>query len=277
MDNNYPGTPQHQNLLSAIVNYYRTDPRVMALSVFGSLSRGTWDGFSDLDLDVVIGDDIQLDVLEELSQLCSSLVAVGEHDAVIVADGKEAGDVVFASLMQFSIRYHTLAATSPNIVDSLRMLTGRLDPASIAAAGLANRRSGGKTFPGLLDQCVRYILAVDIALQRGELWGAIEMLHRIRGVIMEMFAMAQGGARPLHSFQAEADPELQTALAKTLPHFDNVKLKNALEHSLKILETNLGQITRGQIQLSRAHRTVLAQVRDRQRALERRDRRPPAS
>jgi predicted nucleotidyltransferase len=274
MGNTYPGTQHHQDLLTAVVNYYRNDPRVLALSVFGSLSRGTWDPLSDLDLDVVIGDDIQLEVLEELRQLCSSLIAVGEHDAVIVADGKEAGDVVFASLTQLSARYHTLATTSPNIVDSLQVLTGSLDPASIAKAGLANRRSEGKTLPGLLDQCVRYILAVDVALQRGELWGAIEMLHRIRGLIMEMFAMVRNGARPLHSFQAEADPELQARLAATLPQFDKVMLQNALEHTLEFLETNLSQLTRGQIQLSGVHRNVLAQVRARQLALERRDRRP---
>ena len=49
----YPGTPEHQALLRAIAEQYADDDRVLAVSVFGSLGRGTWDQYSDLDLDVV--------------------------------------------------------------------------------------------------------------------------------------------------------------------------------------------------------------------------------
>jgi len=49
--NDYPGTPQHQTLLHSIVSYYENDPRILAVVIFGSLGRGTWDCYSDLDLD----------------------------------------------------------------------------------------------------------------------------------------------------------------------------------------------------------------------------------
>src|SRR5260221_1299756 len=111
-DTSYPGSRQHQALLEAIVAYYHADSRILAVSLFGSLARGTWAPYSDLDLDVVIGDGVQMDVLQELERLCASLAAIGQHDAMIVADGNDAGDVVFASLMQFSIRFHPLATTS---------------------------------------------------------------------------------------------------------------------------------------------------------------------
>lgn len=38
----FPGTPQHQSLLRAIVAFYQHDSRVLAVIVFGSLGRGGW-------------------------------------------------------------------------------------------------------------------------------------------------------------------------------------------------------------------------------------------
>ena len=37
----YPGTAEHQALLRAIAEQYAADDRVLAVSVFGSLGRGT--------------------------------------------------------------------------------------------------------------------------------------------------------------------------------------------------------------------------------------------
>ncbi len=59
----YPGTPQHQALLHHIVTYYHNDSRTLALALFASLARGTWDQYSDLDLDVVVRDNAQVDAL----------------------------------------------------------------------------------------------------------------------------------------------------------------------------------------------------------------------
>ena len=63
----YPGTSQHQALLNTIVSYYQQDPRILAVSVFGSLGRGGWNAPSDVDLDVVIADDARIDVVDESS------------------------------------------------------------------------------------------------------------------------------------------------------------------------------------------------------------------
>src|SRR5512137_1240571 len=127
----YPGTAQHQALLRAIVAQYKDDSRVLAVIVFGSLGRGNWDAYSDIDLDVVIADGTTLDVLCELEQLCEALATLNEKAALIIPDGDDAGDVVLKSLMQLSIRYHPLAQTSPNIVESMRVLVGSLDHAVI--------------------------------------------------------------------------------------------------------------------------------------------------
>jgi predicted nucleotidyltransferase len=112
----YPGTPKHQAILRAIVAHYENDPRILVVAVFGSLGRGNWDEHSDIDLDVVIADQVNLNALEELTRLCLTFEPLGEHLAVIIPDGIDAGDVMFESLLQMSVRYHPLT-THPNIVD----------------------------------------------------------------------------------------------------------------------------------------------------------------
>ena len=119
------GTAKHQALLRAIVKPIEGDRRVRAVVVFGSASRGDWDTWSDIDLDVVIADGVAIDPVAELRALCATFEPLGERTAVIVANGTDAGDVVLKSLMQISVRYHNLR-TSPNIVANMQVLTGTL-------------------------------------------------------------------------------------------------------------------------------------------------------
>jgi predicted nucleotidyltransferase len=259
---NYPGTAQHQALLAAVTAYYSGDARVLALSLFGSLARGNWDVYSDLDLDVVMADGVQLDVLEELERLCTALAANGQTDAIIVLDKGDAADVVFSSSLQFSIRYHPLATTSPNIVDSLRLLAGRLDRATIAAAGLANRRPARPPLGAVLNKAVRDCAVADVAVRRGQLWLAVEMLHRVRGSIMQLYALAHQGERVLPSLEANA--LLAVQLGGALPQYTQASMRQALIRCLDMLEHDLGALTDGQAQLSAAQQRVLDAVRARQ-------------
>ena len=266
----YPGTAQHQALLRAVVAHYAGDQRVRAVAVFGSLGRGTWDRFSDLDLDVVIADDVAIDPTQEAGVLCASFAAIGERAALIVPGAlADAADVVLASLLEISVRYHPLATTSPNIVDSLHVLVGPLDAETIVAAGLANRQAddSGAVLASLLDRCLRYAVGADVALQRRQLWATVESLHRMRGLAMELFARSRGEARPYHVFQAEADPTLQAALGATLPGYGLDSARAALARFLDLLEHDLGALTAGQLQFTDAQREVLERIRARQAEL----------
>lgn len=264
----YPGTRQHQALLRAIVSYYAGDPRILAISLFGSLGRGTWDQYSDLDLDIVIAEGVQIAIRQELTTLCHALAAMGEQVMLIVPDGDEAGDVVFESLMEFSVRYHPLATTSPNIVESLLVLAGTIAPAAIQAAGQANRQASDRQQPEhILDMCVRYAVGVDTALQRGRIWAAIDLLHRMRDLLMELFARTRGHTRTYQAFQAEADSTLQSRLGATLPRYELISTRKSFGKLLNIIENDLGNLSDGRVQLSEYHRKVLDQIRARQAQL----------
>ncbi|MBI5034644.1 MAG: nucleotidyltransferase domain-containing protein [Chloroflexi bacterium] len=260
MVKDYPGTPQHQALLQAIVAYYANDPRIQAIVLFGSLARGNWDRYSDLDLDVLIGDDVVVNVSEELTRLCNSFASLGERAALIIPDGDDEADIVLESLMELSIRYHPLRSTSPNIVDDMLVLTGRIDETAIKAAGNANRHASEDTFDALLDRCVRYAVETKVALQRGRLWSAIDFLHRMRALVMELYSRTHDGVRPLQFFQATADAELQSHLAATVPSYDLSSITKSLERFLDFLEHDLDRLTQGQMQLRENQRQLLKQV-----------------
>jgi predicted nucleotidyltransferase len=257
----YPGTAQHQKLLRAIANFYADDPRILAVVVFGSLARGTWDRFSDLDLDVVIADNAEINAPEELRRLCDALESTGERAALIVPDDDDAGDVVLDSLMEFSIRYHPLATTSPNIVDNFQFLTSKIDRTTFQQAGLKNQRAQTKSLDARLDACARYAVEADAAIQRGQLWMAIELLHRMRAIVMELHAATRGVARPLKAFD-RADVSLQARLGTAVPQFDLLSIRNALARLLDLLENDLAQFA--DCQFSDAQRRVVQQVRARQ-------------
>jgi hypothetical protein len=148
---------------------------MLAALVFGSLGSGTWDAYSDLDLDVVVVDGVTIDVMEEVRRLCEAL---HEHPAVMLVDGRddEVHVVLESSLMQMSVRYHPLRSTSPNIVDSMLILTGRIEAAAIYAAGSASEKPRAPALAELVSACVRLAVTIDAQLHRRQLWTAYSVL-----------------------------------------------------------------------------------------------------
>ena len=260
------GTIQHQRILHCITSHYENDPRVLAITVFGSLGRGNWDSYSDLDLDVVIADGIKIGVEAELIQLSTALESIDEHIALLIPDDDNA-DAVFTSLMELSIRYHPLANTSPNIVDSMLLLSGHIGRSAIEAAGLANRKLNDEPLSRELDRCIRHALEVDSALHRGFPWSAIELLHYMRHSIMGLFTYSHHGERPYQFFQKEADKKLQVRLGGTLPQYDLKSAQEALSQFIDILTNDLDQLTDGKVQLTKAQTELLTAIHSRQNDL----------
>jgi predicted nucleotidyltransferase len=264
---NLPGTLQHQRILQAITSHYENDHRILAITVFGSLGRGNWDCYSDLDLDVVVADEAKIDVEAELIHLGASFAAIDEHIALLIPDDDDA-DVVFRSLMELSIRYHPLVNTSPNIVDSMLLLLGQIDRSTIEDAGRANQKLEDEPLGKELDRCIRYALEVDSALHRRYLWSAIELLHYMRHSIMELFTYSRHGQRPYQFFQKAADQKMQVRLGGTLPQYDLKAAHEALVQFMDIITNDLDQLTDGQVQLTKVHVELLTAIRSRQNDLE---------
>jgi predicted nucleotidyltransferase len=257
----FPGTPQHQALLQAITSYYEQDRRVQAVILFGSLVRGDWDAWSDLDLDVIFADGDAFNVLNELEALRLPLASAGEKIVLILPDGPQEGDVVLESLMRFSIRYHTLEDTSPNILDSMQLLAGSLDRTAIMAAGWANRRPAEVDLSLMVDRFLYYAVVAKACLCREQAWTTVEILHRMRNLLLELYALTHAAPRAYKMFDARASAGIQQRFGKTLPGTDQPSLHRALFSLLIIIEDDLDILGNGRLRLTPEQIKILAGIR----------------
>lgn len=177
------GSAAHQALIGQVAGRYAGDPRARAVAVFGSVPAGAWHELSDVDLDVVVGDGVVIDPEAEARAL------FGERAAIVIPRGDSA-DVVLDSLEEVSIRWHPLAATSPNITASLRVVTGCLSGQEIAAAGEANRLAPDRQ--RLLDTLVREAIGAWKAARRGRRWDAIVAVERARHALTSLRGRRDG-------------------------------------------------------------------------------------
>jgi hypothetical protein len=102
-----------------------------------------------------------------------------------------------------------------------------------------------------------------VMLEREQVWSTVEVLHRMRGILMALFARTHGGTRAYQTFEEKADAALQADLGGALPRYDLVSLRESLSQILHILEHGLVHLTNGQVELADAHQVILNSVRSR--------------
>lgn len=201
------GSDAHGALIEQVVAHYQRDERVRAVAVFGSVSSGSWHELSDIDLDIVTGDDVAVAPGSEIEALFGSAAA-------IVVTGTDSADVVLDSLAEVSIRWHPLAATSPNICASVRVIRGRLTTAEIIAAGEANRAPPDERQH--LDCLVREAVGAWKALRRGHRWEAAAGVERMRRSLLSLRERRDG----LRLDPADPAGALAAVIAEAAAHFD---------------------------------------------------------
>jgi predicted nucleotidyltransferase len=255
------GNAEHQRLLRAMTAYIAGQPWTLAFLVFGSVGRGDWHEYSDLDLDVVVTDAARLDAAEEAARMCA---AIGERAALIAPRRSDSAEVVFDSLAQFSIRYHPLAATSPNILDSMRLLWGVISLDEIRAAGARNRAAPVRAtdYAATLALAVRALLYAQIGLARGRLWGALQSLAEAHDDLLALYAETRDLPRPLPSFERDPDPTLRAALAPlAAASLDPAAIRAALLAACDLLESDtLPRLANGHVALTDSERHILAGI-----------------
>lgn len=259
-----PGTPLQQRLLQAITEECASDERVRAIVLFGSLARGTWDEFSDLDLAIVLADGQTIQLDDEIQRLTARFATTGETVACVDRDGAAAVDLMLLSLVGVSLQYHPLATTPPELGEHLLVLAGTLTVEAIQAASRAHVSGAAGTQGSGVDQFLRFAVEADIALQRGQFWRAVQCLQLMRNLALSAYALTHGGSRPFYFFQAHASPALQATLGATLPQHKLTSAQDALAAMLQLADDQLGELTNGLITLSEVQRTLIQRIRTRQ-------------
>jgi predicted nucleotidyltransferase len=201
------GSSAHRAIIEHVIAHYRGDARVLAVAVFGSVSTGAWHELSDVDLDIVTGDQAEVRPRDEVAALFGPR-------AVIVLPRADSADIVLDSLEEVSIRWHPLRSTSPNICASARVVHGGLPDAEFAAAGEANRDRPDEQ--RLLDALVRDAIGAAKYLARGRRWEAAAAVERMRRSLLEL----RGRRDDLRLDPADPAGALAAVLAETQTAYD---------------------------------------------------------
>ena len=201
------GSERHGALIEEIVSFYDGDERIRAVGVFGSVGAGTWHELSDVDLDIVVADGAAISPRDEVDALFGRRVA-------IVLTSEDSADVVLDSLEELSIRWHTLATTSPNISATVHVVAGTLSTAEVRSAGDANRASADRE--RLLDALVRAAVGAAKAIERQRPWSAVMAVQEMRCALTSLRG---------HRDALELDPRhpadaLEKVLVETCATFD---------------------------------------------------------
>lgn len=257
-----PGTLEHQTLLACLQAHYAADPRLRALLLFGSLSGETWDALSDLDLDLVLDDSAPVEIQAELQRLVQLLEGCDQPVALAFAIGEDELEIVLASRLQLSLRCHHLATTKAAVTGRFLVLAGDLAPEAIRAAGQANPGEPAPPLRLLVEQSLRELVVLGVAIQRRRRWLALELLGRLRQRSLEIFTLAHNGDRPFYFFEQQASPYLQTRLSQILPGADWPSIVRACLAALELYEQSLPELTHQQEKLGDTDRALLQALRD---------------
>jgi len=150
-----------------------------------------------------------------ISGIGTTLLGVSSLDAEAIATATE-----WFTFIYLPIRYHPQSQTSSNIVHSIRVLAGTLDHEAIVTAAAANRTSDPPPLTELLDALVRYAVVCSTCIQRKQIWSAVEILHRMRTALMQLYVRTHGGHRAYQYFDVNAPHTLQAQLEVTLSSSD---------------------------------------------------------
>lgn len=260
-----PDTSHHQELLQRITSFYAGDNRILALLLFGSLGRGAGDRWSDLDLAVVVRDGVHVEVSAELARLAAALAVHGDP-VLSTADAGDAGYLIPQSLCGIAIDYTELAKVSSYVLHGCIVLAGTLDLETIRKAAAAND-TPPPTLDLLLRKALWLALGADICIRRHQFWQALPTLDRIRGTLIEIFALSRGGRRASYAFGETASAELQEKFGRTLPAYVLYAPAAALSALLDLVEHDLLELSNGQLQLDHGQRELISRLRVRLAAL----------
>lgn len=256
------GTQQHQEVLQAILSCYEQDLQIRSIIVFGSLSKGNWDEFSDIDLDIIVKDNYPIDAATELENLKPFFSKANQQIAIAVYHSQDEVDIVFKSLLQLSVRYHVLASIHPSVVESMHILKSSISEQEIRFAGKKNQEIRSKSLTEILDECLRHVLGVTVAVKRNNLWLAEDLLYRIRNNILRLFTEARGGQRSYYFFERNASQELQSRVRKTFSFGTSQSITTALLQIIYLLEEDFAELVNQQNLPNISQKQLLGDVKE---------------
>lgn len=252
-----PGNKTHQKILRTLLELFRNDTNIEAFIVFGSLGRGDWDDYSDVDLDAVVKNDTRRVVQDEIAKM---LVALADAGFSILSSFEEFPNeqvLILDTLDRISIRFHLLNDTHPAIVDSMRVLYGKLSRKDIQKASIKKEKIIDLNL--LNNKFLELSIYVPISLRRNKLINALFFLNKMRQTLIQIYIHSHNLSREF-DFEESADKTLLHDLYDTYGVCQKEQIYKAFIKLLDIYEKNIEEISVRKIQLSEKHRKILRKV-----------------
>lgn len=212
--------------------------------VFGSLGRGNWDIYSDLDLDVIVTDDSEAVINQEMKDIFSEFQKQKLNILLQFQEVANEWIIIFKTLDRVSIRFHLIENTVPHILSTLKILLGTINLSDIRRV-IKKNETGHNDLKLLKNKFIELSIYVPIAIKRGNFSNAIFFLNKMRNIIIEIYTLSKGIPRLL-DFEKSAEPKIMQELSKTYPAFqpDSVRqsfleLVNLFIHSINSYSDNL--------------------------------------
>lgn len=249
-----PGNKTHQKILQTLLELFRNDTNIEAFIVFGSLSRGDWDNYSDVDLDVVVKNDRRAVIQKKIAKM---LVALADAGFSILSSFEEFPNelvLILDTLDRISIRFHLLKDTHPAIVGSMRVLYGELSREDIQKASVKKEKI--IDFNLLNNKFLELSIYVPVSLRRNKLINALFFLNKMRQTLIQIYIHSHGLPREF-DFEGSVDKSLLHDLYDTYGVCQKEQIYEAFINLLDIYEKNIREISAGKIHLSEKHRKIL--------------------
>jgi len=224
--------------LEGLLRWAEASPLAEAVLVWGSVSRGAADAYSDIDVNLVAAPGRWVELWEQRSAVTAAAgcpVMVMEHQwepveteascAAILEDGlyldlaiQRAGAPAKEGQVVLWQRAGALAAPEPGE-----------EPAPLIQADPISDRFHLFWFGSLL--CAQW-------LARGDLWAALEFVTTRRSLILGLWRRVHGDKPHYESWKgvgAELPVAVRSGLATAVPEFDRRKIAEALWSSIAVL------------------------------------------
>jgi len=251
-----PGTSVQQKIIKKVSELLARDKNVRALILFGSLARGNWDEYSDVDLDVIVRDASQKRLAAEAARIRKACAAA---DLKVLSSFKESADdfvFIFDTLDRMSIRFHLLEDTSPVVVQSMKLLFGDLGRSKIKGSRRQPAQEGNCRFSH--HKFLEHSIYFQLSLRRHRLLNAFFFLNRMRQMMIEIYTQTRG--KRIFDFESLADDKLKRAISQTYSSLKQNELEKSFRKLIDLYRGAIVQMSRGKIRLSQDERTILRKV-----------------
>ncbi|MDO8609711.1 MAG: nucleotidyltransferase domain-containing protein [bacterium] len=251
-----PGTIIHKQILNTLLELFKKDKNVRAFIIFGSLVRGNWDKYSDLDLDVVVKEikvDIVRQEVEEMIKVLNNQIKILHYFEEFTNEFV----FIFDSLDRMSIRFHTLEDTHPAITESMKILYGDITVEEIKNS--QNIQLKKETNLQMLNnKFLEHVIYVQLSIKRNKLINASFFLNKMRQIIIEMYVKTRGKRE--FDFEEIVDNKIKQKIASIYYLLNNQSMEIAYKKLIDLYENSIKEISSGKIILKNNEKLILEKV-----------------